>query len=351
MPHFFNEDIQQIITTDKINWKQFAGSFILVTGATGLVGGSLVRVLSSANKYHNLSMCVIAHGRDTAKGNLLKNECGVMFIEGDIRNPLFFADITERIDYIFHCAAITKSADMVVRPVDVMSTAVDGTRNILEYAKKFHCKSLVNLSSMEVYGQISTSEEVTENDLGYLDLSNPRTSYPESKRFCESMCVAYYKQYNIQVKIARLAMTFGAGTPNDETNTRAPMQFARKALAGENIVLHTQGDSVTNCCYTADAVLGLLILLLNGKNGEAYNIANHAATVTIREMANIVAQVIGNGKISVVVEIPKDAAKQGYAPTVTTRLNTDKLKSLGWLPKYRLEDMYQRMVADWAENE
>jgi len=342
---FFEEDIRQIITTDKINWNQFSNSVVFVTGATGIIGGAIVSVLSAANTFHNLSMQIIAHGQNLAKGQQLTEKYDIKFVRGDIRNPLPITDITNHIDYIFHCASITQSADMVSKPIDVMTIAVEGTKNVLNLAKEQQCKSFVYLSSMEVYGQIFG--EIRESSLGYLDLSSPRTSYPESKRFCESLCIAYGKQYDAPVKIARLSLTFGAGTANDPTNRRVPLQFARKAISKEDIILHTKGESVINCCYTADVIMGLIIILLNGKNGEAYNIANPAATVTVKEMANTVAQVLGNGKSSVVINIPEDAEKYGYAPATKIHLNVDKLKALGWIPKYGLDEMYQRMIADW----
>ena len=107
---------------------------------------------------------------------------------------------------------------------------------------------------------------------------------------------------------------------------------------------------MTNCCYTADAVLGLLTILLKGENATAYNIANPAASVTIKQMAETVAQVLGDGNISVVVQIPDDIRERGYAPTTTTRLNADKLKALGWLPRYNLSEMYQRMAGDFQDS-
>ena len=343
----FNEDLRYIAANNEIPWQQLTNGVVLVTGATGLVGSALIRALATINSHHGLSMRIIAHGRNEAKGKALVDDCGVDFVGCDICElPLKLSDI-ERMDYMFHCAAITKSADMVAKPVGVMVTSVDGTKNMLELAKERNCKGFVYLSSMEVYGQISKPDQVRETDLGYLDLSSPRTSYPESKRFCESLCVAYASQYGLPTRIARLAMTFGAGTPNDETNTRAPMQFARKALAGEDIVLHTLGDSVLNCCYTADAISALFFILLKGSNGQAYNIANPAATITVKGMAEIVAQTLSNGKSSVKIQIPEDIDKHGYAPKATMILNVDKLKALGWLPRYDLADMYRRMVSDW----
>jgi nucleoside-diphosphate-sugar epimerase len=341
-------DLHEITSDSNIPWDKLRAGTVLVTGATGLIGGALVRALSATNARHNLNMRLIAHGRNRGKGNALVQECEVEFISGDIRHLLIVADITDRIDCIFHCAAITKSADMVAKPVDVIATAVDGTKNVLGLAREKSVKSVVYLSSMEVYGQTNRAE-VRETDLGYLDLSNPRGSYPESKRLCEALCVAYAAQYGVPVKIARLTQTFGVGTPKDDTRVFA--QFARSAVAGRDIELHTEGKSHGNYCCISDTVRGLLTVLLKGENGEAYNIANPAASMTIREMAELVANEVCGGKIKVVVAVPDDIQKRGYAPDVGYILNTDKLSALGWKPKYGLADMYWRMMADWGETE
>jgi nucleoside-diphosphate-sugar epimerase len=237
---------------------------------------------------------------------------------------------------------------MTAKPVDVISTEFDGTRNMLELAKEKGCISFLYLSSMEVYGQTKL-HEVNESDLGSLDLSNPRSSYPEGKRLCEMLCVAYAYQYNLNVKIARLSQTFGAGTKKDDTRVFA--QFARSTIAGMNIELHTEGKSKGNYCYTADTVRGLLTILLRGKPGEAYNISNPGASVTIREMAKIVASKVCANSVDVLVKVPDDVKMYGYASDVGYTISADKLISLGWFPKYGLSDMYKRMIEDWQERE
>jgi len=344
MGNLRDEDIRQIVSDSNIPWELLDGATVLVTGATGLVGGALVRALSAANAHHGLSMRILGHGRDAAKGQQLADVYGARFIAGDIREPLSITGLSNHSCYMFHCASITKSADMVAKPVDVIGTSVDGTRNMLELAREMECKSIVYVSSMEVYGQTGM-HEVREKDLGFLDLSNPRSSYPESKRLCESMCAAYAKQYDIPVKIVRLAQTFGAGT--DKNDTRVFAQFARSAIAGNDIELHTEGKSRGNYCYTSDAVCALLTVLLKGRNGETYNAANPAASMTIRQMADLVANDVFDGKIKAVVNTPEDIDGRGYAPDVGYTLNVDKLMALGWTPKYGLDEMYRRLVADW----
>jgi nucleoside-diphosphate-sugar epimerase len=86
-----------------------------------------------------------------------------------------------------------------------------------------------------------------------------------------------------------------------------------------------------------------------GNNNEAYNVANPEASATIREMAEMVAKEVGDGKTSAVIAIPKNIAERGYAPDVGYRLNVDKLKALGWQPQHGLADMYMRMIEDWSK--
>jgi len=338
----FREDIEQIITSPEIPWGAVKNSAILITGATGLIGRALVHTLSAANNNYGLGLRIIAHGRNASKGAALSQACDAEFIAGDIREPLPLA--AEKIDYIFHGAGITNSNDMVTRPTDVITTAIEGTERVLELAAEAHSKSVVYLSSMEVYGR-TPEIEVSETDLGYIDLSSPRGSYPESKRMCENMCACWLKQYNVPVKTARLAQTFGAGTPKDDPRVFA--QFARSVMAKENIVLHTEGKSRGNYCYISDALRGLLVLLLKGKNGEAYNVVNPAASMTIYEMAKLLADKHG---VSVVVDIPDDAASCGYASDTAMHLSSGKINNLGWQPRYSLAEMYERLIADWSEN-
>jgi nucleoside-diphosphate-sugar epimerase len=336
--------MDDVSSDGNIPWNELKDSTVLVTGATGLVGGVLVRVLSAANAGRSLGMRLIAHARDEARCGALAQECDVEPVGGDLREPSSLAGITDRIDYVIHCAAITKSSEMVARPVDVITTAAQGTKNILELARERHCRSFLYLSSMEIYGRTDL-REVGESDLGYLDLSDPRSSYPESKRFCEMLCVAYAKQYGFPAKIARLAQTFGAGTPKDDTRVFA--QFARSAMTREHMELHTEGKSRGNYCDTADAARGLLTILLKGGDGEAYNVANPAASATIREMAERVANEVCGGDVEVLVKVPEDIGRYGYAPDTGFTLKVDKLSALGWTPKYGLEEMYRRMLLDW----
>ena len=105
-----------------------------------------------------------------------------------------------------------------------------------------------------------------------------------------------------------------------------------------------------NYCYSADALKALFVLLLKGKDGQAYNVVNEDASMTIKEMAHIVAEKVSQNKIAVKYEIPSEN-KFGYAVPNNTRLSAKKLKELDWEAKYNLEEMYKRMLEYFTDND
>lgn len=333
-----DEDLKYIVNY-KLPYEHLKGHTVLVTGATGFIGVSLVRALLAIG-----GIKVIAYIRNENKAcriyGALRND-NLKFYIGDICKEVVIED---NIDYIFHCASVTTSKVMIEKPVETLDVAINGTKNILELAVKKNCKSIVYISSMEMYGSFENlGHDVTEQDLGYIDPLKVRSNYPESKRVCENMCVAYKTEYNLPVKIARLAQTFGAGILPEENRVFA--QFAKSAIRGENIVLHTKGLSEGNYCYIRDCMTGLLTILLKGKDGEAYNVSNPLAHSKIVDMAYMVAEKIANGNIEVKFDIP-ETNKFGYAADTKMKLNSDKLQALGWKPEVGLEESYRRMIKD-----
>ncbi|WP_201289281.1 NAD-dependent epimerase/dehydratase family protein [Pelistega ratti] len=338
------EDLE-FIANKILNNGYFSNSTILITGATGLLGSLIVKSCLYANKIFNTNITVLATIRNREKADQVfqgfTSNPKLKLITNNLLEPI---TINESIDFIVHTASITASKEMVENPTSVLLTAFESTKNLLEYLKKHSNTKMVYVSSMEYYGQISDNyENVTEEQLGYIDLSKPRSSYPESKRVCEALCNAYTAQYNLEVCSARLAQTFGAGVPLSDSRVFA--QFAKSAVNKTDIILHTSGQSEGNYCYTADAIYGLFLLLQKGQQGQSYNIAhNHSS---ILNMAKMVAEKIGHNQIKVKVQIPENINSLGYAPDVKLKLNSDKLKNLGWQPEVDLENMFKRMIKSW----
>ena len=317
-------------------------SSVFVTGATGLLGSQILLFLDFLNRTENFSMKLIGLIRSEEKakkvfGNSFKN---ITFVIGDV---LQLPELPQQIDYIIHGASVTSSLDFVSKPVETIDIAVNGTFNILRFAKSKNVKSMVYLSSMEVFGITSPEKtSVSENDYGYIDILSCRSSYSESKRLCECLCHSYSKEFSLPVKIARLTQTLGAGI--DYNDTRVAAQFARAVIEGHNIVLKTTGATKRPIIYTSDAISAVLIVLLKGTDGQAYTAANEDTFFTIRETAEMIVSKIAEDKIKLIFDI-KDVPAE-YAPNLNLKLNLDTslLRSLGWSPEVGLEDAYRRMI-------
>jgi UDP-glucuronate decarboxylase len=149
----------------------------------------------------------------------------------------------------------------------------------------------------------------------------------------------------MDVKVARLAQTFGAGIPL--TDNRTPMQFARAAIEGKDIVLHTEGKSISNFVYLVDAITGILTILEKGKAGQAYNVCNDKETRSVREIAELVKDKVSGGKIEVKVEKKEN---MGYAPDVAMYIDSGKLRSLGWKAGVGMAEAYRRLIEYLRQN-
>lgn len=319
-----------------------------ITGITGFIGSIIAKSIIKSDNYKNGKIKIIGLVRDIDKAlDMYSNfdQFNLKFIKGDLLDLDYLLGQNDiiSIEYIFHCAAITESSEMILRPVETADGIVIGTKNILNIAKKYNVNSMVYISSMEVYGVISSDGDRTdENNIGTIDILSERSCYPLGKQMAEHYCFSYYKEHDVPVKIARLAQTFGEGTLKNDT--RIFSQFAKCVIENKDIVLHTKGDSVGNYVESEDAVTALFILLNKGTNGEAYNIANEESTMTIFEMAELVANEIANRKIKVTFDIPESNI-YGYAKKTELRLSSSKIMSLGWKPKYKMKDMYRRLIS------
>ena len=341
--HILLEDIKLFALSFKLS-EQLRDKTFLITGATGLIGSVLVKCLLELNRQMQLGIKVIAVVRSLDKAqNVFADE----YSQIDFRQ-LELSEITQEhigciVDYVVHLASPTASKFFVEHPVETLRTAVEGTTVVLEFAKNAKVKSVVYASSLETYGSNHKEDWLKEDFQGYVNPTEVRSSYNIGKRTCECLCHAYAKEYGVNVMIARMTQTFGAGVEYNDGRVFA--QFARKAIEGSDIELHTTGDTCRMYCYTTDAVSAMLYLLLKGKRGEAYNIANKDSYISIRDMAYLVKNEF-NQNINVVVA-PKE--NQGYAPETKLRLDTTKIEALGWKPNYSLYQMFDRLIASLCD--
>jgi nucleoside-diphosphate-sugar epimerase len=351
------EDLDNIASAD-LPYEEFEGKTVFVTGASGYIGSVLCRALLCVARRRGIELTILGLIRSREKALRVFGPAAdrpeLEFVIGDVRDGAAFVRAAAA-DYVVHTASVTASKQMVSHPIETILTAVDGTVNALERAAIGGARFLY-VSSMEVYGSVDppvggSAPPVTEDMLGRIDLANVRSGYPESKRLCELLCASYGSERGLDYRVARLAQVFGAGVPASDGRVFA--QFARSAMEGRDIVLHTTGASEGNYCYVRDAVKGLLSILLKGETGGAYNVVNEASHTTIAGMARMVADEVAGGRIKVVFDIPASSLAHGYAPDVKLRLSGSKLEALGWRPEVGLKESYERMMRSMrvSENE
>ena len=325
----YKDDIRQVISED-LPWDKLSGCNILITGATGLIGGCLVEtlMLNPRRDYR-----VYASGRNEERARQRFKEYAddgaFHFIKYDVMEPL---DCDVEFDFIIHAASNGSPNFFAQKPVEVMKANLYGVANLLDYGLAHSMKRLLFVSSGEVYGE-GDGRVFTEDYSGYVDCMKSRSCYPSSKRAAETLCASYVAEYGADVVIARPCHTYGPHFT--EQDNRVYAQFIRNVVRGEDIVMKSTGEQIRSWCYVVDCVSALLHILLKGECGEAYNIADANSNVSIRELAEIIAEIGGR---RVVIDVPDADEKRGFNPVTKSVFSTERIEELGWKPNTNGKD-------------
>lgn len=310
---------------------------VLVSGATGMIGSQLIRRLLETD-----GVKVVGLFRNEAKRDFLfpGNNPRLSWVQCDVDKKV---SIPGETDYIVHTAGVTGgSKKHVDYPMTTINTALNGTINMLELAKEKKAQGFVFLSSLEIYGKTDFDSFIKETDGGYIDITSVRSSYSESKRMCETICASYCKQFGVPAKIVRLAPAYGKGA--SYSDNRVLCEFARCVIEKKDIVLKSSGETVRNYCDVDDVAEAILLVLTEGTNGEAYNVANMDIEVSIKQLAERVIALYPESGIHLRFDLAEDITKLGYNQTIKIRLDSSKLMQLGWIPHNGLDQMIKNVV-------
>ena len=275
MMNLKTEEIK-VIAELPYSWEKIKDKTILVSGGTGFIGTAFVDVIKYRNQKYNENIKVISFSRRGGESSEYL-EC----IKANVKQPLHYEG---KIDYIIHLASNTHPKQYAEDPIGTIMTNIYGCDNLLKLAVEKKARFLL-ASSVEIYGQ-GTAIPMNEEYCGYIDCNLARSGYNEAKRTCEALTQSYRSVFGVNAVIARFARVFGADKKHD---TKAMSQFMDKAVLGEDIILKSKGQQRYSYCYIADAVSGLLKLLLDGQDGEAYNISNDDDGLTLGEYAEYIA--------------------------------------------------------------
>lgn len=333
----YQQDIL-LLFQEKLPWNKLSGCNILVTGATGLIGGCLVEVLMMNPQK---DYCVYASGRckerALARFKGFVSDDAFHFIQYDVLDDL---EGCQNYDFIIHAASNASPNFFAKSPVEIIKSNIYGVANLIEYGLQHGMKRFLYVSSGEVYGE-GDGRVFTEDYSGYVNCATPRACYPSSKRAAETLCISYAAEYGADVVIARPCHTYGPHFT--ERDNRVYAQFIRNVLSGEDIVMKSSGEQFRSWCYVVDCVSALLYILLKGECGEAYNIADSNSNINIRELAEIIASIGGR---KVVLNIPDSEEKIGYNVVRKSVFSTSKLESLGWISRNTIINGLKKTISE-----
>ena len=343
------EDLDSIVSYN-LPWDMFRDKKVLISGANGFLPAYMVEAFLHLNEKYKLNLNIVGLVRNKVKAlsrfASYRNRNDLKFITQDLCRPL---DINEHFDYIIHAASQASPKYYGKDPVGTLCSNVIGTYNLLNFARDNHAECFLFFSSGEVYGQLESSKIlIKEDEYGYLDPTDVRSCYAESKRMGETMCVSWYHQYGVPVKIVRPFHTYGPGMRLDDGRVYA--DFVADILHNSDIVMKSDGSAIRAFCYLADAVNGFLTVLLKGQNGQAYNIGNDKEVISILELAKTLVALFPERGLKITRE--EDNFEAGYIKSKISRNCPDitKVRSLGWKPSTSIEEGFKRTIRSfiWA---
>lgn len=338
------EDLVHVLKHTAPLWERARGTRIFISGGTGFFGAWLLESLAYCNRKLDAGIEGIVLSRDpegfARRMPHLAGEARIRLVKGDVRD---FTFPDGRFDYVIHAAATT-SAEAAGKPMERLSTLVDGTRRMLELAKACGAGSFLYVSSGAVYGpQPSGMSHIPEEYLGGPDWLDPESAYGEGKRVGEQMCAIAARETATTFTIARCFAFAGPHLPLGEHF--AIGNFVGDALAGRNIAVRGDGTPMRSYLYGADLAICLWTMLLgdaaDGARPRVYNVGSGEA-VSIRELAETVVEEIDSSlKVEVARESVAGASRMQYVPDVRKAE-----RELGLRPLIGLREAIRRM-AKW----
>ena len=333
------EDMQRMSEAE-LPWRELEGKTILVTGATGMLASYVTWLLLYLHEHAGINVSVVALCRNRQKAEQYFGS-----YEGKPYFHLLIQDVCEpiayegKMDYIFHLAGNASPHFINTDPVGIIKCNLQGTMNVLEYARDFLSRKVIFASTREVYGKNEEAELLDEQAFGILDPLDDRSCYTESKRAVEALLKSYYLQFDVNFNIVRIAHSYGP-TMKLENDGRVMADLLGDVVAGRDIVLKSSGEAIRAFLYVTDAVVGMFTVLFYGETAKAYNLANETEPISIKDLAQLLTSYRKDKSIQVVTT---EGCQKGYCAYRRTALDTSAIEQLGWKPQASLKEGINRV--------
>jgi nucleoside-diphosphate-sugar epimerase len=338
------EDLERIASAE-LPWPQLQGKTVMVTGGGGFLASYLVKALLCAGRRHRLGLrviCVLRRPPQQAQRlAALLDAPDLDFVVHDIAQALP-TDFPQA-DLLVHAASQASPKFYGVDPVGTLLANSSGTAHLLDHAVRCAAERVLFFSSGEVYGvQADPDRTIDELAYGYLDPMQVRACYGESKRLGETMCVSWGQQYGLHTNVVRPFHTYGPGIALDDGRVFA--DFVADVVHSRDIVLKSDGLARRPFCYIADATLAFLTVLLKGERGEAYNVGNPEAEISMRDLAGTLAGLFPERGSKVRFDIQDQGTAYLKSPIQRQCPAIGKIAALGWRPTTGIAEGFRRTI-------
>ena len=330
------EDIQQIILDIHSFSKVLENKKILIAGGKGFLGTYFLKTIIELNKsFTHSAEILVLDNLITAKDEIELEEPNVKFIQADISN---LPTIKEDVDYIIHSASIASPPTYRKFPLKTVDVNYQGTKNLLEFAKDKKVKSMLYLSSSEIYGDPDVVP-TPETYWGYVSSIGPRACYDESKRLAETISILYHQEFGVPVKIARPFNVYG---PYLNLNDgRVLPDFMKNAIKRSEIIIHSDGTPTRSFCYVTDAMRAFFRILLLAPSGTILNVGNDEE-VSILEVTNRIKKIM-NKPINIKLEKSSDPQYTKDNPQRRCPDLTRAKEIIEYSPQVKLDEGLRRL--------
>lgn len=322
--------------------RELAGKTIMITGCTGLICSAVIDVLIRWNETHNEKITILAAGRSKRKIDErffpYSIEDWFIYIPYDAISPRNTLEIP--CDYIIHGASNASPNKIVEEPVETMLSNFFGMKYLLDYGRDKRIKRILYISSSEIYGKKKGKQPYQVGEYGFIDLLNSRNSYSVSKRAAETLCISYADEYSVESVIIRPGHIYGPTAVQSDSRISSTWSYA--VARKENIIMKSNGAQIRSYCYCLDSASAILKVLLRGENVHAYNISNPSSIISIREMAEMLAELAG---VDVKMEIPSSEERKNFNPMDNSSLDGKELMDLGWTGLFDIKRGLSHTVA------
>ena len=342
-PHL-HDDVAQIADSVGDIAEDFAGKTVLLGGGRGFLGRYFTAVFDHLNRERLSRPCTLI-----VLDNLITTHeeappplsAHYRFVEHDVSRPM---EIEAAPDFVVNAAGIASPYYYRAYPLETLGAAISGNANLLEYAAK-HGARFTFFSSSEIYGDPDAAHLPTpESYRGNVACMGPRACYDESKRLGETLCYIYHGHRGVHTNTIRPFNVYGPGMP--ERDYRVLPNFASNIKGGRPVKVYGGGEQTRTYCYVSDAMDGFLRVIARGVPGEAYNIGNPRPEISVRQLVERIADVLGREVMAESVEYPDT-----YPADEPMRRCPDIRKAglqLGYAPTVELDEGLRRFLA-WTE--